>query len=522
VKTKILEETGYFWWDDVPVPPGLIAPETAVVGKLGIDDDGYSRLELEGVFPNKLGPFAAFAGSDSPLPETKRIHGILKASNKTVRLSGVRRNGGQFKTNGISFERYLALQCLLGDGPFGDSQAPMEFHRLTVELKGFEEWLWLRGIGAERTESGITAAYSVPSKLTYQLDDGELQVVFGLIGPYLGKHHGSNLTLTEYAEIVLIPRQPLPLAAIQAQYVLFADLFVLLTGSDYSLDWPTLTCGEGERPERFQLYFARHVSRAKEPPGPREFWVTFPQVREKFGELFANWRLRREQWGPGVYLYLGTRRSVSLYEEHRFIMLVWGLESLHRRRGEPARGSEKLQAKIARILAQIEGGKDKKWLERQFEHAGEPSLEQRLFECLEDLPVDVEKDALRKFAAACADKRNEISHYGGRRHEGNYDNELEDLHKKSDALSNLYHILLLREIGVDDQRLHALATRGLRSFDIKSSFVEVSLLPASALKDPAVDAALAAARLAAAGEPRDVAPGPTTDPPTPNPTNSAT
>jgi hypothetical protein len=129
------------------------------------------------------------------------------------------------------------------------------------------------------------------------------------------------------------------------------------------------------------------------------------------------------------------------------------------------------------------------------------------------------KNALRKFAAACADKRNEISHYGGRRHEGNYDNELEDLHKKSDALSNLYHILLLREIGVDDQRLHALATRGLRSFAIKSSF---GLLPASALKDPAVDAAVAAARLAAAGEPRDVAPGPTTDPSSPNPTNSAT
>jgi ApeA N-terminal domain 1 len=518
VKSKILEETGYFWWSDVQVPSGLVAPEIAVVGKLSIDDDGQSRLELEGVFPNEHGPWAALVGGGSPLPDGKCIHGILKGSNKTVRLSGVRRNGGQFKTNGISFERYLALQCLLGDGPFRDSQEQMEFHRLTVELKGFEEWFWLRGISAERTESGIAAAYSVPDKLVYPLEDGQLQIVFGVLGPYLGKHRGSLLTLTEYAEIVLIPQRPLPLAAIQAQYVLFADLFVLLTGSDYSLDWPMLTYDEGERPQRFQLYFARHVSRDKEPPGPREFWVSFPQVKERFGELFARWRLRRERWGPGVYLYLGTRRSVSLYEEHRFIMLVWGLESLHRRRGEPTRGSEKLQAKIARILAQIEEGKDKKWLERQLEHAGEPSLEQRIFETLEGLPLDVEKEALRKFAAACAEKRNEISHYGGRRHEGNYDNELEDLHKKSDALSNLYHILLLREIGVDDQRLHALATRGLRSFDIKSSFVEVGLLPASALKDPAVDAAVAAAR--AAVNPK--AEGEAEDPPSPNPTNSAT
>ena len=134
----------------------------------------------------------------------------------------------------------------------------------------------------------------------------------------------------------------------------------------------------------------------------------------------------------------------------------------HRRRAEPTRGSEKLQQKIDRILGRIEEGKDKKWLQRQLEHAREPSLEQRIYETLEGLPLDSDKEALRRFAAACAEKRNEISHYGGRRHEGKYDNELEDLHKKSVALSNLNHILLLREIGIDDLSLNAIAHRGLR------------------------------------------------------------
>lgn len=496
VKSWLVEETGYFWRGDVPVPSGQFAPETAVVGKLSIDEDGYSRLELEGVFPSELGPLAAFGGG-APLPEGERIHGILKGSNKTVRLSGLNRAGGHFKSNGISFERYSALQCLLGNGPFRDLPQPLEFRRLTVELKGFEEWLWLRGIAAERTESAITASYTEPDKLTYLLDDGELQVVFGLIGPYLGKQRGSSLTLTEYAEIVLTPNRAQSLAEMQALFVLFADLFILLTGSDFNLDWPALMCGEADRPEIFQLYFARHASREKEPPGPHSWWVNFPKVSAQFGELFANWRRRREQWGPGVYLYLGTRRSASLYEEHRFIMLVWGLESLHRRRAEPARGAEKLQRKIERILSRLEEGKDKRWLQRQLEHAGEPSLEQRIFETLESLPLDLEKEVLRKFAAACAEKRNEISHYGGRRHEGRYGDELDDLHKKSEALSNLYHILLLREIGIDDPTLNAIAHRGLRSFRVKSSFVDVGLLPPEALKDPATDAAVAAARAAA-------------------------
>lgn len=496
VNSRLVEETGYFWWGDTPVPSGHFAPETAVVGKLSIDEDGHARLELEGVFPSELGPLAAF-GNGAPLSEGKVIHGILKGSNKTVRLSGVNRGGGQFKSNGISFERYSALQCLLGHGPFRDLPQPLEFQRLTVDLKGFEEWLWLRGITAERTESTITAGYSVPDKLVYPLEDGELQIVFGVMGPYLGKHRGPSLTLTEYAEIVLTPKRGLSLAEMQAQFVLFADLFILLTGSDYNLDWPTLTCGKGDQAQTFQLYFTRHPSREKEPPGPHKWWVNFLHAQDKFGELFSTWRRRREEWGPGVYLYLGTRRSVSLYEEHRFIMLMWGLESLHRRRAQPARGSDKLQEKIDRILGLMEEGKDKQWLKRQLQHAGEPSLEQRIFETLEPLPLDLDQAKLRTFAKACADKRNEISHYGGRRHEGNYDNELEDLHKKSAALSNLYHLLLLRTIGIDEERLRAIAGRGLRSHSIKSSFVDVGLLPPEALKDPATEAAVAATRAAA-------------------------
>ena len=46
--TNILEETGYFWWSDLTIPTGYVAPEAAVVGKLTIDEEGQSHLELEG------------------------------------------------------------------------------------------------------------------------------------------------------------------------------------------------------------------------------------------------------------------------------------------------------------------------------------------------------------------------------------------------------------------------------------------------------------------------------------------
>jgi hypothetical protein len=488
----LVDETGYFWWGDVSVPISQFAPDSAVVGRLTIGTEGRSRLELEGVFPSQHGPMAGFA-DDGKLPDERSIHGVLKTSNKTIRLHRVHRDGSHFRSSGISFERYVASRCLVGDGPFVDKETPLKFQSLTVDLRGFEEWLWLKGVIGERTDVGITVEYKKPDKVSYEFDDGDFQVVFGVIGPYRGKFRDSKIKLTEFAEINLIPRQAMSLKDLETRYVLLCDLFILLTGSDYNLDWPVGSCGEGVKEERFQLYFDRFASRRKEPPGPHDYWINFPQCREKFGALFAQWRRRREEWGPGVYLYLATQRSVSMYEEHRFVMLVWVLETLHRRRAEPAKASKKLAQKITRILGQVELAKDRKWLERQLERAGEPSLEQRLFESLEDLPLDLDKVALRKFCTDCADKRNDISHFGGRRHCSNYDNEVEDLRKKSEALSNLYHLLLLREIGVDDERLRHIATKSLRGFRIQTSFVAVGLLPPSPSGSRAVDAAVAEA-----------------------------
>jgi hypothetical protein len=485
----LIDETGYFWPSQIRVPAKQIAPNKSLVGRLTIDTEGRSRLELDGVFPNSLGPFAAFANRGA-LPEDQSIHGILKTSNKSVRLYQLNRDGGRFRSNGISFERYVARRCLIGEGPFHDRRVPLKFKRLTIELKGFEQWLWLNGINVVREESGVEAHYQTPDKLSYALDDSELQVVFGIMGPYRGKSTHASLNLTEYAELIQITHRSMYLEELEARYTLISDLFMLLTGSDYNLDWPVGTYGPEGKEESFRLYFHRFASSDTDPPEPHDYWITFPQLCNQLGERFGQWRRRCEEWGPGVYLYLATKRSVSMYEEHRFVMLVWGLESLHRRRAERARGSEKLARKIDRILSQVEKVKDKKWLDRQLQHAGEPPLEQRLFETLEKLPLDIDLKGLQKFCTDCANKRNDISHFGGRRHDDGYKNEVEELHKRSEALSNLYHILLLREIGFDDERLRFIATRSLRSFRIRSSLVAVGLLPASVLKNSAVDAAV--------------------------------
>jgi len=481
LKTIILEERGYFWWHDEPIPKGHFAPESSVAGILKIDEEGRVELELDGVLSSDEDPLAALFDHREFFPPDKGIQGILKGSNKFALLMGLVKNGGQFKSNGISYEKYLAINCLVGSGPFPQTDEPLRFRKLQVTLNGFEEWLRLGSIETNRTKSGISAKYKLPKNISYPLDDGILSIKYDISGPYLGKQKMHNLTLSEDGSICYAPKQSDLLEGMKNLYGLMEDLFILLTDSDYCLDWPLLSYGKDEN---YRFYFLRNSSPATAPAW-HECWTNFAQLRENFGQIFSTWKKKREIFGPGFYLYLGARRGIQLYPEHRFVNLIWGIESLHRRKTPESPAPSKFKKKIQRILDQVTDRKDKLWLENRLGHTDEPALEQRIFETFKGLPLNLDEKMLRQFAADCARSRNDISHFGGQRQDGNYREFVASLDKKSNALSYLYHALLLQEIGVDEKILKWWMYEGFRSYGIKSTLVDVGLLTKSALSPTA-------------------------------------
>src|ERR1700722_9561954 len=141
----VLEERGLFWWDTGKLDDNVIAPDPFVAGLLTIADDGRSTLELDGYLPNEHGPFSAF--SQQLLPETKRIHGVLKESNKQVLLLSLTRDGGRAATAAISYEKFSAEYCLVSErSPLRDRK--LAFRRLEISLEGLEEWLRLNALKA--------------------------------------------------------------------------------------------------------------------------------------------------------------------------------------------------------------------------------------------------------------------------------------------------------------------------------------------------------------------------------------
>ncbi|MDD2661588.1 MAG: hypothetical protein PHY54_18210 [Methylococcales bacterium] len=260
----------------------------------------------------------------------------------------------------------------------------------------------------------------------------------------------------------------------KTQYCYIEDLFLLLTGSDYRLDWPVLSFGKQKR--TYQCFFARNQNLLS-PPNRHECWTNFVQLRDNFGQIFSTWRNKHEELGPGFYLYLGTRRGITQYVENRFVNLIWGIESLHRRKPPKQPMPTKLEEKIQRILSNIEAEKDRRWLKKKIEHTVEPTLENRIFETFRNVPFDLDDKLLRQFSKDCADNRNQISHFGGPRHKENYGEFVTNLSNKCEALSYLYHALILKEIGVDVQILNSRMLEGYGSHIIKTALSDVGLLP---------------------------------------------
>lgn len=92
------------------------------------------------------------------------------------------------------------------------------------------------------------------------------------------------------------------------------------------------------------------------------------------------------------------------------------------------------------------------------------------------VPISIDKKSLQAFCKTCADRRNDISHFGGLRHEGDYGGFLTELIKKSEALKYLYHIVLLCEIGVQPDLLRRRFFDGPNSYAMKSALNEAGLV----------------------------------------------
>lgn len=287
-----------------------------------------------------------------------------------------------------------------------------------------------------------------------------------MIAPWLRETKERKLELEEQSHVDIYYSKEETLAEIRKEHQRLEGFLTVITGQSISLPWPKLTTKKGN--QECTLYFQKQKQKTD-----KFDWtcapVNYDQIKENLGQLYCTWIEKHETFGPGFYLYLGVIKTTNAYVENQYANLIWGLESLHRRTSKIEPENAKLEQKIERILNSVES-RDRKWLKTILGKCGEPSLKERIHEVFSTLPINFESKSLDVFCKSCADRRNDISHFGGERHDNGYDDFIDELIAKIEAIKYLYRAKLLQEIGIREENINHYLTKGPKSNSIKQIF----------------------------------------------------
>lgn len=484
---NLVEAHGLFWWRSQEVPSGHYAPPLAVSGKLVVTEEGLSELELDGLLTTGDDAHDVIFRPSEQFDDDIFIEGVLKESvSRRVLLGKIKRNGATSSTAGISYERFNARECLVFDRLTEARPDPDSFCEIQVDISNLEDWLRSESIHVTPKGAGYVAELESPEPEVYSLSKITLAIEHSLIPASIWKGRLRRLDVRQVSRFAVRSNDgQQPLQRLREWFQTAEDFLLLLIGSPTSLDWPRLK-GVNDSSCRYYFWRASPPGETTRPLHWSDCWTSFQSVKSEIGALFSSFMEKRDELGPGLYLYAGTRRARRLYMENRFMNLVWGLESLHRKLPTEQTTNLKtsLEIKVDRILGEVKlsKGTDRRWLVRTLKGATEPSLSQRLFEVFDSLPLRFNKRLLCAFCDDCAKMRNDVSHFGGERH-GNYRAFYERMSVLTDVIQVLYHAVLLTRIGIHEEQLLQWLLSGPHSYGYQQSFDAAGLGRASAQSD---------------------------------------
>jgi hypothetical protein len=146
-----------------------------------------------------------------------------------------------------------------------------------------------------------------------------------------------------------------------------------------------------------------------------DFLFTYKDIQNEFESAIEKW-FTDETLDPIVNSIDCYVNHLQTFQEDRFLDIVQGLESYHRRKLE---NSKILKQEFNQKLSEVIHGlppRDKKWIESLLEYKYEPNLRRRLKDLLQKETFEiisklVPKNTQKKFIDQVANSRNYYTHY---------------------------------------------------------------------------------------------------------------
>ena len=443
--SESIESYGYFW---------LAAdPDNKLLGLLNVSEKGDASLEI-------------FGAIDSPDRES-----YWKPSGEKLRILGVTDKAGAVtlvdcfvlqqnvveNIGGLISKHSLRAGSVFCGAHFGAEE--ICFSGVSFSVEGLDEWFYLHyhpfAIAGVPT-GPMSVTYTRPEPITFPIPDDFI----------IGFHMGAGMELGMFQETITAKMSISIVSSRPRSFDEFMQVLrkvknFLCLAFDHTVSFTSITGFQQEPNARPVDIYGRFdpYDLPKEDISPGWSLILFEDISHKIQEYLPRWLEHYQEYEPTFNLYFTVTTNRYMHLEGRFLFLVHGIESLHRRSSSKMRMSEEEFNSLLYTILQSTPEQWKELVETNLNYANELSLQSRIRQMIAPFRDLFGNDsARRKFTNQVVKTRNYLTHYDRRsRNEAVTEPEaLLQLHSKLEALVQLH---MLRLLGIEDDHVKEIATR---------------------------------------------------------------
>lgn len=454
-------------------------PEREVGGTLTFPGDRQCTLDLLGSF------------SSDTLETTRRETGLLLTGDDFVNpgiILGISEKRGTPLTlfrcrqirstsgmRGVRSSAYGVNVILVGQHV--ESQTELLFRKFALPYDHLNSWASLSGFEThftndkEHHSKTCEVRYEHPEPPEAEVDDRWKYRIFANFNYNSGL---KQIILKEWIYAEIEPPNPVSFDEALGALRPFQNLVSLGVGrAVLAMEGRATLAGDQEAGHgtigpSVKVYFATPAIEEPEVKiQSRRMLFKFSDLQDQFSEYMRTWLSHSYALGPVLDLYFSTFYNPQQYLESRFLSLTQAIEAYHRRRlgGQylPDKLLKPIKEELLGVIQKAKIEKEegvppgaKQALTARLKHINDYSLRRRVRELVRDpgnlLGRIIPKP--RSFAEAVVNARNYLTHYSTEQ-EGQAES-VKDLYLLAERLKALLDVVLLRELGFEDQKIEKL------------------------------------------------------------------
>lgn len=395
---------GYFW-----LPENR---QNLITGVLSIFNGGRAELEIMGNFDE--------GKKIRCVPEhdnicLKRIIGFVE-DDGYVTLEDCLYLKKSFPFGNITKSKILAHKVL--SGAEWRANEVITFNSFSFSVDRLAEWVGISGIHVEQDWKNITAniSYNIPEQIKFGLDNGmEVEINFNCTFPSIPHITEAKITQKTYFTLKSEESRELNDFIIIASKITNLMCFAM----DEVVTIKNVSATSSKKlnnlnyPTTIKLFYQAIPFTETVPKGGfKDMLFDFKIIRNNVQEVFNNWINAYEYLSPAFSLYFSTQRGDQKYLDGKFLALVQGLETYHRRTSdEKLMENEVFESLVSKILGTCPK-EHLEWLKGRLMHGNEITLSKRLKKVIEPFKDFLGTNEERsKLLRQIVNTRNYLTHY---------------------------------------------------------------------------------------------------------------